>query len=84
MCCPPPRRSKDGGHAGDGHHLLHMLVGCGLMLGLLLALTWTDAAWSGPLILATLVVCLGAMVVMGLGTGRSQQPQRSKDDESDH
>lgn len=66
-----------------GHGLIPMLLSCGLMLGLLLLLTWTDAAWSGPLILAALVLCLGTMVVMGLTAGRSDRSGKGEGHE-DH
>ena len=80
MKAPLGRDRREGGR----HGLVPMLLGCGLLLGLLLVLTWADAAWSGPLVLAALVVCLGAMVVMGSTTGRLPGQRRSGRHESDH
>jgi hypothetical protein len=51
--------------------MLCMLLACTLTVGVLLVVVWTDTGWSGPLIAASLVVCLGMMVNLGVLTRRS-------------
>lgn len=60
-------RSDNERHEHGSGHLLHMVVGCGLMLAALILLP----AVSGPvgilLALGVLAVCMAFMVLMGLG-----------------
>ena len=50
-----------GRHSG----LVPVLLSCTLMVAVLLGLVLTDAAWSGPVIAVSLVVCLALMIAIG-------------------
>jgi hypothetical protein len=51
--------------------LVPMLSICALTLLVLLAMLWIDTTWSGPVIVVSLVVCLGVMLVIGAVSHRS-------------
>lgn len=58
-------------HAGAGHDWLHVVIGCGLTILLLVLLPAVDSAWGTVLILVALALC---PVVMFLVMLRMQAP----------
>lgn len=62
---------RDTGHGG-GHGLLHMLLGCGLVLVAALAFGAAGGPWAVPLLLVVLLAC----PLMMLGGARAAEGGR--------
>lgn len=50
-------RSYRDRHAGGGHGLVHLILGCGLMLVAIVALGFLDNRWGVIVVLVAAVMC---------------------------
>ena len=57
--------------AGTRDAVVPMLLICALTIGVLVVMLWVDTAWSGPILVASLVVCLILMLLVGALAHRS-------------
>lgn len=65
-------RHHDGdSNAGTWDAVVPMLLICALTIAVIVVMLWVDATWSGPILVASLVVCLILMLLVGALAHRS-------------
>lgn len=67
------KRSHDSTHG-----ILHMVLGCGLMLVVVFLLASADGSWARWIVLAAFLVCPLLMLLMILLTGRTSHGEEER------